>query len=128
MFFKVEAKCGHVGRNKYVLKKFYIEAETPKEAAYQIRVWPRVKHHQKDAIKSVREITYEEFMEGLKKNKKDKYFQIHNSSDQKRILEEDILDEPKVEMKKTREVSFKLKKTRLLVLEAKKMIMGAYYG
>lgn len=32
-YFKVEAKCGHVRRNNYILKEFYVKAESKKEAA-----------------------------------------------------------------------------------------------
>ena len=39
-----------------------------------------------------------------------------------RVLGDDLL------RKKSREVNFKLKKTKILVLEARKMILGAYYG
>lgn len=125
MFFEVEAKCGHVGKNKYILKNFYIKTESAKKAAFIIRNVPRVKHDHKDAIRNVREITYEEYVEGAKRMEVDDYFRIHNSSEQKAILTENVFYE---ERKKSREVNFKLKKTKMLVLEARKMILGAYYG
>ena len=128
MFFEVQAKCGHVGMNKYVLKNFYIKTDSAKKAAYIIRNVPRVKHHHKDAIRNVREITYEEYVEGSKRMEADDYFRIHNSSEQKGLLTENVFYEEYEERKKTREVNFKLKKTKILVLEARKMILGAYYG
>jgi hypothetical protein len=128
MFFEVEAKCGHVGMNKYVLKNFYIKTDSAKKAAYIIRNVPRVKHDHKDAIRNVREITYEEYVEGSKRMEADDYFRIHNSSEQKGLLTENVFYEEYEERKKSREVNFKLKKTKILVLEARKMILGAYYG
>lgn len=128
MFFEVEAKCGHVGMNKYVLKNFYIKTDSAKKAAYIIRNVPRVKHDHKDAIRNVREITYEEYVEGSKRMEADDYFRIHNSSEQKGLLSENVFYEEYEERKKSREVNFKLKKTKMLVLEARKMILGAYYG
>ncbi len=128
MFFEVEAKCGHVGMNKYVLKNFYIKTDSAKKAAYIIRNVPRVKHDHKDAIRNVREITYKEYVEGSKRMEADDYFRIHNSSEQKGLLSENVFYEEYEERKKSREVNFKLKKTKILVLEARKMILGAYYG
>ncbi len=128
MFFEVEAKCGHVGMNKYVLKNFYIKTDSAKKAAYIIRNMPRVKHDHKDAIRNVREITYEEYVEGSKRMEADDYFRIHNSSEQKGLLSENVFYEEYKERQKSREVNFKLKKTKILVLEARKMILGAYYG
>ena len=45
-YFKVLAKCGHARRTMYVLKWFYIKAESGKDAASKIRMTGRVKHHQ----------------------------------------------------------------------------------
>ncbi len=82
--YKVKAKCGHVGRSYYILKDFYVKAIDGKEAAYKVRYSPRVKHHKKDAILSVQEITDEEFLKGRKMQMEDKYFNVHNSSDQRK--------------------------------------------
>ena len=82
-YYRVEAKCGHVHVNHYLLKTFYTCANSKKEAAANVRKAPRVKHNQKDAIKSVIEITYEEYVDGKSQNLSDPYFQVHNSSDQR---------------------------------------------
>ncbi len=58
-YFKVTAKRGHVGRRHYIVKAFYIEANSGKEAAFKVRYTPRVKHDRKDAILSVEAITKE---------------------------------------------------------------------
>ncbi len=128
MFFEVRAKCGHVGRNHYILKNFYIKAETAKMAAKLIRYAPRVKHDQKDAIIYVKEIDYEDYLVGICQNKIDEYFNIYNSSDQKRIELEDIVAEEKPEKKQTRSVGFKLRKQKIIEREARRMMLGVCYG
>ena len=62
-YFEVIAKCGHVGRNKYIPIKFAVEAESGKDAAAMVRRFPRVKHNHKDAILDCKEIFYEEYLE-----------------------------------------------------------------
>lgn len=83
MYYKVLAKCGHVGRNKYILKWFYLKTSTGEEAAKIVRQKPRVKHHHKDAIREVIRISMDEYMMGLKIMEDDMYFHVHSSSDQR---------------------------------------------
>lgn len=83
-YYKVTAKCGHVGRNYYIVKNFFVKTEDGKSAACKVRHMSRVKHHQKDAILSVNEITEEEYWEGRKQQAQDMYFNVHNSSEQRR--------------------------------------------
>ena len=82
-YFKVQAKCGHVGRNRYILKWFYVKALTGEEAAKVVRDKPRVKHDQKDAIKDVVEITFKEYLVGVKINSEDMYFKCTSKQEQK---------------------------------------------
>lgn len=56
MFYEVKACCGHVGRGRYIVKSFYLCAESGKEAASIVRREPRVKHDWKYAIAEVRSI------------------------------------------------------------------------
>ena len=81
-YFKVLAKCGHVGKNNYILKWFYLKSNSGKEAAKMARILPRVKHHHKDAIKEVHEITFEDYCVGKKINSKDMYFKSHSKQEQ----------------------------------------------
>ena len=100
-YYKVHAKCGHVGRNRYILKWFYLKANSGEEAARIIRFIPRVKHHHKDAIREVVKIDLDEYVSGKKIMASDIYFNVHNSSDQKLyncIKQEDVY--PEVEEKK----------------------------
>lgn len=74
MKYEVIAKCGHVGRNNYVLKSFAVEAESAVEAAAVARSLPRVKHHHKDAIRSVCEIDDARYYEIIEMQRYDPYF------------------------------------------------------
>ena len=99
-YYRVLAKCGHVRRNNYILKNFYLKAFTAKEAAFVVRYLPRVKHDKKDAIKNVEEISFEEYEAGRLENNLDPYFKVKNSSEQRlfcqfeegEILREDIIE------------------------------------
>lgn len=51
--YKVIAKCGHVGKGKYIQIAFAVKANDGKEAAKIVRKFPRVKHDKKDAIINV---------------------------------------------------------------------------
>lgn len=99
-YYEVQTKCGHVGgRNKYIVKSQYVRAESGKEASLIARYLPRVKHHHKDAILSVAEITYERFVDGQHENSIDPYFSCKSHQEQNLFLPEDselILDEPEI--------------------------------
>lgn len=82
-FFEVCAKCGHVGRGRYVDKVFAVISKDGREAASIARQIPRVKHHQKDAIRYVKEIDYERFCEILSINELDPYFMCTNIQEQR---------------------------------------------
>ncbi len=106
MYYKVLAKCGHVGQRKYILKCFYLKANDAKEAALLVRNKSRVKHHHKDAIREVVKIEFDEYMTGLKIMNDDMYFHVHNFSDQKLyncVNQEEIFQEvPGMKYKKKR--------------------------
>ena len=91
--YRVCAKCGHVGRNKYVVKEFAVKAETAKEAVAKVRWFPRVKHHHKDAIREVVKISFGEYSELQKTHNEDPYFSCKNVQDQRSYEEADIRDE-----------------------------------
>ena len=62
-YYKVVAKCGHVGRCSYVPIIFAVVAENGKEASKKVRKFPRVKRDHKDAILRCNKITLEEFLQ-----------------------------------------------------------------
>ena len=82
-YYKVLAKCGHVGKNNYILKWFYVKAQDGKEAAKIVRFKPRVKHDHKDAIVDVIKISLDDYIKGIKTMSSDMYFKVDNSTDQR---------------------------------------------
>ena len=93
--YEVVCKCGHVGRQHYIPIAFPVSANSKKEAAVIARNIPRVKHHHKDAILEVNEITYEEYEILVERNKNDEYLQCHNIQEQNQLnLSERLLEDP----------------------------------
>lgn len=104
-YYRVKAKCGHVGQKKYIPKNYYIKAEDGEEAALKARKLPRVKHDSKFAILETVKITKEEYLEGKRINKEDPYLQATSIQEQRMLcpnLEEEIIrEEEKITYKKT---------------------------
>lgn len=96
-YFIVTAKCGHVGKGRYIPIPFAIRARSAAEAASITRRMPRVKHHHKDAILSVEEVTIFDYSELRWINHYDPYLQCASKREQQqefdaiyfRILEDD---------------------------------------
>ena len=84
-YFKVEAKCGHVGHGKCIWITFATAADNGKEAARKVRDFKRVKHDHKDAIGSVKEISFEEFIAIKATNDADPYLHCKNPQEQRKI-------------------------------------------
>ncbi|MCM1441653.1 MAG: hypothetical protein NC131_20960 [Roseburia sp.] len=84
-YFAVEAKCGHVGKGKCIFIWFAIQAENGKAAATKAREYGRVKHHHKDAIRQVKEISDKEFVQLQINNNKDPYLRCKNIQQQRNI-------------------------------------------
>lgn len=84
-YFQVEAKCGHVGKNMCILVPFACIARDGKEAAARVRFFPRVKHHHKDAIRNVREISFAEFVKLRSENDADPFLHCKNPQEQRKI-------------------------------------------
>lgn len=82
--YEVNAKCGHVGMNKYTVKTFAVVAESGKQAAAIVRQKPRVKHTQKNAILSVSSISTNRYNEIINAYYCDPYFRCYNIQDQRR--------------------------------------------
>ena len=120
-FFEVEAKCGHVGMNKCILVTFACVAQDGKEAAAKARQFPRVKHDHKDAIRDVREISFEEFVKLRSENDADPYLHCKNPQEQRKIpgFEARIIPD-KFEMRISRKRS-PLRRVRTAFREAEQM-------
>lgn len=121
-YFEVIAKCGHVGRNKYIPIKFAVEAESGKDAAAMVREFPRVKHNHKDAILSVTKIDYVRYLEIIAINDNNPYLKCKSKHEQKLIvglkeqLEEDNHSKKEKYDKYSRRdrVAYKLKKSKTI--------------
>lgn len=87
-YFKVTAKCGHVGKNNFYKGNIFLKAENAKEAASIARNCPRVKHDQKYAIINVDEICFEDFEEGRSNNHKIHYFTCESVQEQRMYISE----------------------------------------
>lgn len=127
-YFKVIAKCGHVRRNNYVLKAFYIEASSKKEAARIIRYTPRVKHNHKDAIREVIAISLEDYCQGKKVMSEDPYFNVHSRQEQELLcpdLHEFTYREEEIQ-RFHKKGSFRHIKNDALLKEMKKEMEGGY--
>ena len=124
----INVKCGHVGRNSYLLKWIYLMAESKKDAAAKARITPRVKHDHKDAIREVIEISLEEYKEGIKEMDNDLYFKVENSSQQRKThaLDGCIIYREVEKKKYKKEKNGQRLRIDLALKEARKMMNGGY--
>ena len=83
----VDALCGHVGLNNNIIISFTVCANNAKIAAKMTRQFPRVKHHCKNAILGVKEVSYTHYKKQQKINNNDPYLKCKNTQDQKKILD-----------------------------------------
>jgi hypothetical protein len=91
-FFIVAARCGHVGQGHYIKLSFPICAIDEETAAVIARGRGGVKHHHQNAIISVKEVTFEEYLERQKILYRDPYWQ--NPENYRDVLGDRILREP----------------------------------
>ena len=111
-YYIVKTKCGHVGRNNYIIIDYPITASSKKEAAQNARHRPRVKHNHKDAIIEVREVDYNEYLQFKNQFRKNPYIKS-STIQQQRILYPDYymdrIEEKRMKIQhKKRTVLFKL--------------------
>ena len=81
-YYEVKAKCGHVGKMYYYEGTFYEIAGDGRQAAARVRFRPRVKHHHKDAILTVKKITKEEYLGGKMRKEMEIYYQLKTRKEQ----------------------------------------------
>ena len=123
-YFAVTVKFGHVGQHKCIIKTVPLTAESGKEAAYQARWMPRVKHHDKHAIIDVKEIDLEAYFILMIEKSLDPYFQCKNIQEQRnecegiedevQYMEENEIDYESREKARKSKVNFKAKKNKSL--------------
>lgn len=134
-YFSVETKCGHVGKLNCVWIDFAIKAETAKEAAVIARQMARVKHHHKNSIQEVIEITIDEFCKLKAINDADPYLHAKNHREQLQIegFEERIeLDEYNIAKKyqkfsKKESLKFRIKRAQAREKSYKKALKEYFY-
>ena len=120
-YFKVVAKCGHVGRKKCIWITFATMAENGKEAAKRVRDFKRVKHDHKDVIASVTKITFEEFVEIKNQNDADPYLHCKNVQEQRKIPDFDkrvVDDKRELRVEKQTDKTFRRKLIEIATYEA----------
>jgi len=104
-FYAVTCKCGHTGsRSTYCKVEFPIKALNGREAAEIARFIPRVKHHHKDCIIQVTEVSFEEYIKIKEKNDADPYLTCHSIQDQELECPNlQLFKEPETEERKRKE-------------------------
>ena len=120
-YFKVEAKCGHVGHGKCIWITFATAADNGKEAARKVRDFKRVKHDHKDAIGSVKEISFEEFIAIKAANDADPYLHCKNVQEQRKIPDFDkrvVDDKRELRTEKKNDKSFRRRLIEIATSEA----------
>ena len=134
-YFSVTTKCGHVGRLNCVWIDFAIYAESAKKAAEIARKKARAKHHHKNTIKEVVEITMDEFYKLRALNDADAYLHAKNHREQLQIegFEERIeLDEYNIARKhkkssKKESLEFRVKRANAKEKSHKRALKEYFY-
>lgn len=125
MFYKVVAKCGHVGKRKYIEVAFGVKFNSKKEAARYILSHGKVKKQLKDAISYVEEISYDEYVELLKSNENNAYIRSHYKKE--RTIDDDSILELKDKKRYKKESEFETRDERINYLLRRDYLRGARY-
>ena len=119
-YYLVIAKCGHVGKGKYVEVEFPVYAVDKHSASQMCLKLGKVKKHLKNAISNIYEISYEEYLTKLEDYNDNKFVRAHTKKeivdyiDSAHRLESD---------KKGYKHSFKSRNERVLYLLKRNKIM-----
>ena len=125
-YYKVIAKCGHVGKGKYTEVAFPIYSESASEAAQYVLKLPKVKKQLKDAITSVKRISYEEYKELIEDKRNNKYYRTHTKRELMSIIDELLIENNNKRYKEYKK-SFEDRKERVsYILRKTKIIREAY--
>lgn len=117
-YYLVTAKCGHVGRGKYIEVDFPLCAESKSEAAQKCLKRGKVKKQLKNAISSVFEISYDQFVLEIEKYKANEYIKSHCKKEIILFINESKQMESKKSWKKSFEnrgerILFKMRKNKI---------------
>ncbi len=86
-YFKVTAKCGHVGKGNYVPIAFAVRAESRSEASQKVMGYHRVKKQLNDAIISCEEIDKKSYKELMHVNAENPYLKCKCNRQQREIMD-----------------------------------------
>lgn len=114
-YYIVKAKCGHLGRNRYIPIEFAIEANNAKDAATIARELPRVKTNHKYAIISVKEVSEIDYQIQFSINSCDPYLKVKSRYEQNKIMDliiSRVEYENKTMIKKTKRESVKYRRKK----------------
>lgn len=109
-YYIVTAKCGHVGRDRFIPIAFAVMAASGAEAAALTRTMPRVKHHHRDAILSVEKTDWFAYAEQRFINSFDPYLLCGNKREQRQeaeAIDHRVETEPVEEKRRMKTVSEK---------------------
>lgn len=99
-YFKVVARCGHVGERMYYLVDFYVIAASPTEAAERVKNYPRVKKsNATSGIDSVKRITKEEYENGLQEMQANPFLHHNELNEQEQLELEKMIKENRREVR-----------------------------
>ena len=134
-YFSVTTKCGHVGRLNCVWIDFAIYAESAKEAAKIARQKGRAKHHHKNTIKEVVEISMKDFYELKAINDSDPYLHAKNHREQLQIegfedrieLDEYNISKNSKKTSKKDSLEFRVKRAKVKEKSQKRALREYFY-
>lgn len=120
-YYEVVAKCGHVGMRKYIDVVFPVYANSKKGAAKFILQHGKVKKQLKNAITSIKEISYEEYVELLINNPFEEYIHAHSTQEidyskyEIKYIEKNFTNKSYFEFLNRKEkVNYKMKKNKII--------------
>lgn len=118
-YYLVTAKCGHVGRGKFLEIAFPIYAMTKSDAAQICLKKSKVKKQLKNAISSVYEISFDEYRERMISFKDNGYIRAHTKKEIIGFLDEvQTLDREKKWKKsfssRQERIEFVMKKNKIM--------------
>ena len=121
-YFKVIAKCGHVGKRHYIPIAYAVVAKSAHEASQAVMKYRRVKKHMKSAIISCAEISKEDYNTLKEENDNNPYLHCKVNKDEFAIadLEDKVISFEKYRysedkyIEKMENKAFKIKKTKLI--------------
>ena len=125
-YYFVIAKCGHVGKGKYIDVIFPIMAETKKEASQMVLLKPKVKKQLSNVISSVFEVSKEEFDKQININKEDIYIHSHCKQEIKELLNSDKIQILPKKKQYKNSFEFNSKKDKVNYYNKKEKIKNMY--